>query len=207
MTNRDYSQPTFLFDVFADGSPNGIVVASSLEQAFSAAKAALTRRTVSKMETSCDFDDVQVHMRKSTETAQVALYTALAAEQKCIPFGSVDTPEFGPIKFVANRYPYVGAPLEISIVGSVGGTLEELTQLTKAYPREAREDIANDEIIVKLYSENVPLRFPLLNSGYFADTGRRIHAAFNELEVWRLLPSCLDAFRNTNKHWRKFVPA
>jgi hypothetical protein len=206
MTKQKTNQQTFVFDVYADGRINGIVVAESLDLALSTARKSLTRRTVSKMDSSCDFTEVRVQMRESNETAQIALYTALAAEKKCVPFGNVDVPDIGRIKFVANRYPYVGAPLEISIVTSVAGSLEEFNQLTKAYPRDSKADIANDEIIVKAYSENEVLRSPLLESGYFADTGKRIQLAFNELEVWRLLPEYLNAFREKNKHWGKFVP-
>jgi hypothetical protein len=42
-----------------------------------------------------------------------------------------------------------------------------------------------DEILVKTWSENEMLREPLLASGLFEDTGRRVPAGFAQAEVWR----------------------
>lgn len=43
----------------------------------------------------------------------------------------------------------------------------------------------HDEVIVRTSSENEPLRQPLLDSGYFVDTGKRIPSGYIELEVWK----------------------
>ena len=45
--------------------------------------------------------------------------------------------------------------------------------------------LAEGEVLVKTYSENEPFRQPLLDSGLFEDTGKRILSGFIELEVWR----------------------
>lgn len=56
-------------------------------------------------------------------------------------------------------------------------------------------NLGPNEVLVKTYSENVPLREPLLASGMFTDTGRRIESGFVELEVWTLVqepPMCAE---------------
>lgn len=46
--------------------------------------------------------------------------------------------------------------------------------------------IEADQMLVKTYDENAELRAPLLASGLFVDTGRRVPINFVELEVWCL---------------------
>lgn len=48
------------------------------------------------------------------------------------------------------------------------------------------EALPKDEFCVKLWSENEPLREPLLASGLFEDTGRRIPLGYAFAEVWRI---------------------
>lgn len=60
---------------------------------------------------------------------------------------------------------------------------EPFTDLSKA-PWGLIE-LAEDEVHMKFYSENEGLREPLLATGLFEDTGRRVPAGFAELEVWR----------------------
>ena len=45
--------------------------------------------------------------------------------------------------------------------------------------------LAEDEVLVKTWSENEELRQPALNTGLFIDTGRRVKSGFVEAEVWR----------------------
>lgn len=45
--------------------------------------------------------------------------------------------------------------------------------------------IAEDEILVKTWSENSNLRAPALASGHFKDTGRRIPNGMVIAEVWK----------------------
>lgn len=47
--------------------------------------------------------------------------------------------------------------------------------------------LGDGEVLVKTYSENEPMVAPLLATGAFEDTGRRVPAGFAELQVWRLV--------------------
>ncbi|MGH6639174.1 MAG: hypothetical protein ACREXN_01115 [Polaromonas sp.] len=51
--------------------------------------------------------------------------------------------------------------------------------------------LADDEVLVKTWEENAPARQPLLNSGVFSDTGKRVPCGYVEAEVWKLLPTKL----------------
>ena len=51
--------------------------------------------------------------------------------------------------------------------------------------------LADDEVPVKTCEENAPARQPLLNSGVFMDTGKRVPCGDAEAEVWKLLPTKL----------------
>lgn len=46
--------------------------------------------------------------------------------------------------------------------------------------------IEADEVIVKAWGENEALRAPMLATGLFEDTGKRIETGFVEAEVWRM---------------------
>lgn len=54
--------------------------------------------------------------------------------------------------------------------------------LTKVVPGV---QLADGEVLIKTYSENEPFRQPLLESGLFEDTGRRVNSGYINLEVWR----------------------
>jgi hypothetical protein len=99
------------------------------------------------------------------------------------------------LAFRAARYAYVGTPLSLQIwseVNETGGSYwEPFCDLTK---NVRPNDCANDQIIVKTFNENEPLREPLLKSGFFEDTGLRIQPSFAELEVWRLTRKFVAAF-------------
>lgn len=41
------------------------------------------------------------------------------------------------------------------------------------------------ELIIRTHAENQPLRQPLLKSGFFTDTGKRIPAGVVDLEIWK----------------------
>ena len=71
--------------------------------------------------------------------------------------------------------------------GAVGLVLhtqdgEPWTTLTTNIPGTV---LADDEVLIKTYSENEELRQPALDTGLFLDTGRRVQAGFAEAEVWR----------------------
>lgn len=44
--------------------------------------------------------------------------------------------------------------------------------------------LAHGEVIIRTHGTNKPLRGPLLSSGYFKDTGKRVSAGSDELEIW-----------------------
>ncbi|MCL4722808.1 MAG: hypothetical protein KJZ90_00835 [Rhodocyclaceae bacterium] len=46
--------------------------------------------------------------------------------------------------------------------------------------------LGQNEIFVKTWGENGPLRQPVLESGLFRDTGRRVPAGHVEAEVWEM---------------------
>lgn len=48
--------------------------------------------------------------------------------------------------------------------------------------------LEEDEICVKVWSENAPVAEALRNSRFFADTGRRVLTGHVYAEVWRVLP-------------------
>lgn len=55
--------------------------------------------------------------------------------------------------------------------------------------REANRELGHGEFCAKLWSENARMREPLLKSGLFEDTGRRITAGsvgFVNAEVWKI---------------------
>lgn len=52
----------------------------------------------------------------------------------------------------------------------------------------AEKYLAKDEILVKTWSENEPLVQPLLNSGYFEDTGRKIEVSqWCKASIWKIV--------------------
>jgi hypothetical protein len=46
--------------------------------------------------------------------------------------------------------------------------------------------LGKDEFHAKTWSENAPLVEPLLASGLFIDTGRRVDCGFTQASVWRI---------------------
>jgi hypothetical protein len=199
---------THVYEIYADGVKTGIVVSHNIEAALAAAISASTRKTDSKMDISCDYSQVEVVMMESGERQMVSFITAMAAEKSCKLFGEVKVESVGALTFQAARYAYVGAPLAIrALVKSERGAVEPFADLTSNIPRNTLVRVGNDEVIVRTHSENEVLRQPMLDSGYFADTGKRIASAFVQLEVWRLMPAFIEEFRQRNKHWTKFNPA
>jgi hypothetical protein len=98
------------------------------------------------------------------------------------------------LAFTADRYAYVGSPLALTLWCTDGQSMplwEPYTDLTKNHRSFWLEPT---EIVVKTYSENESVRQPLLDTGYFKDTGKRIHAGFVELEVWCITEKFAEAF-------------
>jgi hypothetical protein len=47
--------------------------------------------------------------------------------------------------------------------------------------------LADDEMLAKTWDENAAARQPLLESGVFKDTGKRVPYGFVEAEVWKIV--------------------
>lgn len=95
--------------------------------------------------------------------------------------GQVDTP-FWPARILAGRYPSGGA-LAIQLV-SEEGPPESLVFSTNLVQSGAQ--LAANEFNVKSWSENEPFVAPLLATGLFEDTGRRVRSGFVESPIWRV---------------------
>jgi hypothetical protein len=95
--------------------------------------------------------------------------------------GSVSTP-YGNATVHIGRYPSGGA---IAVEVFLGPAPDERWSFsTNLVPSGAR--IADDEFTVKSWSENEPLVEPMLATGLFEDTGRRVPSGYVEAPVWRL---------------------
>jgi len=56
------------------------------------------------------------------------------------------------------------------------------------------DPMQSDEICVRLYGDNELFRTPMLASGLFADTRKRVAVGFAEVEIWQLTPDFVRAF-------------
>lgn len=118
---------------------------------------------------------------------------AAAAVANPQPFGSVRVGEYH-CAFEAQQYARgydVQLALQLHVMED-GKPVEPFGSVTSCVP-DAK--LNGDEIIVKSYFENEILREPLLATGYFEDTGRRLPVAVSgALEIWRLTPAFVTAF-------------
>lgn len=96
--------------------------------------------------------------------------------------------------FLANRYAYVGSPLCLHIWANDGVSKPKWSPYLDLTKNVRPNECLDDEIIVKTYEENEHLREPLLQTGYFVDTGKRIQSEWVELEVWRFTDAFVEAF-------------
>ena len=97
------------------------------------------------------------------------------------PVGSLSLNLFGTreeVSIVASRYTK-GNRLALTLVSEDGSPWGNLTVNLPDAP------LADDEILVKTWSENAFYREPALNSGLFVDTGRRVPTGMALAEVWR----------------------
>jgi hypothetical protein len=135
------------------------------------------------------------HLRTIPLKGQTALTMAFIGEARPKLFASVPDIPSGGISFYAQRYPYVGAPLCLDLYQGTG----PYTTLTAQYERDFDVTLDGDEILVKAYSENEPIRAHMLASGYFKDSQKRQPLPFGELEVWKLTPKFVNEFAATHK--------
>ena len=113
-----------------------------------------------------------------------------AARKKPKAFGSVNIDDLT-VCFEAMLYPDLNLALDLHIMKD-GRPVEPYTTLT-VRPRHY-DPLQSDEVLVKTYSENEHLRGPMLASGHFVDTARRVQMNFSEFEIWQIAPPFVRAF-------------
>jgi len=96
--------------------------------------------------------------------------------------GRVSTP-YGPAVILVGRYPAGGA-IAVQLVAD--GAIPEpmATFSTNLVPSGA--EVESDEFNVKSWSENEALVQPLMATGLFEDTGKRVPSGYVVSPVWRL---------------------
>ncbi len=105
----------------------------------------------------------------------------MSTPQQCI--GRIDTP-YGSATIVVGRYPAGGA-IAIQLVDDDEPMEPIATFSTNLVPYGAT--VANDEFCVKTWSENEDLVSPMLSTGLFQDTGKRVPSGHVVSPVWRIL--------------------
>jgi hypothetical protein len=104
----------------------------------------------------------------------------LSARQQII--GRVATP-FGGATILVGRYPAGGA-IAIQLVADDEPTEPMATFSTNLVPYGAQ--VSNDEFCVKTWSENEVFVSPMLSTGLFEDTGKRVPSGYVVSPVWRI---------------------
>lgn len=105
----------------------------------------------------------------------------MSTPQQCI--GRIDTP-YGSATILVGRYPAGGA-IAIQLVDDDEPMGPIATFSTNLVPYGAT--VANDEFCVKTWSENEDLVSPMLSTGLFQDTGKRVPLGHVVSPVWRIL--------------------
>ncbi len=118
---------------------------------------------------------------------------ASAGAASSFTFGSVTCGE-NQLVFEAQSYAKGGdAPLRLQLhLVEDGHLVAPYGTVTTCVPGERAEE---DEVFVKTHFENEILRTPLLATGYFVDTGRRVPVGRgDQLEVWKITAAFVSAF-------------
>lgn len=100
--------------------------------------------------------------------------------------GHVSTP-YGGAAILVGRYPSsspVGGAIAIQLVDDEDPSEPLATFSTNLVPFGAA--VADDEFCVKTWSENEVLVAPMLATGLFEDTGRRVPSGYVVAPVWRI---------------------
>lgn len=74
-----------------------------------------------------------------------------------------------------------GHPPGFVLVTEQGAPYGTVSANVPGYPLD------DDEVLVKTWDENAAARQPLLASGVFKDTGKRVPCGFVEAEVWKIV--------------------
>ena len=104
----------------------------------------------------------------------------MSAPQQSI--GRIDTP-YGRAAILVGRYPAGGA-IAIQLVGDDEPTEPMATFSTNLVPFGAQ--VSGDEFCVKTWSENEVFVAPMLSTGLFEDTGKRVPSGYVVSPVWRI---------------------
>ena len=104
----------------------------------------------------------------------------MSAPQQSI--GRIDTP-YGSAAILVGRYPAGGA-IAIQLVGDDEPMEPMTTFSTNLVPCGAQ--LSCDEFCVKTWSENELFVSPMLSTGLFEDTGKRVPSGYVVSPVWRI---------------------
>ena len=96
--------------------------------------------------------------------------------------GRIDTP-YGSATILVGRYPAGGA-IAVQLVASDELAEPLATFSTNLVPYGAQ--VSSDEFFAKTWSENEALVAPMLSSGLFEDTGKRVPSGYVVAPVWRV---------------------
>lgn len=96
--------------------------------------------------------------------------------------GRIDTP-YGSAAILVGRYPAGGA-IAIQLVANDEPAEPMATFSTNLVPSGAQ--VSCDEFCVKTWSENEVLVSPMLSTGLFEDTGKRVPSGYVVSPVWRI---------------------
>lgn len=96
--------------------------------------------------------------------------------------GRIDTP-YGRASILVGRYPAGGA-IAIQLVAADEPTEPMATFSTNLIAYGAQ--VSCDEFCVKTWSENEVLVAPMLSTGLFEDTGKRVPSGYVVSPVWRI---------------------
>lgn len=135
---------------------------------------------------------------------QRCLLIAMCTPKTPRPFGEVAVPSLtSRLHLVAGRYPYIGAPLALSLAAREPWGWEPFCELTCNYDRGMSVGIEGDEVLVKTYSENAEVAAAVVAAGYFQPTDKRQPLNFGDLEVWKVTDKLLTEFCSANRQWAK----
>ena len=96
--------------------------------------------------------------------------------------GRIETP-YGSAALLVGRYPAGGA-IAVQLVSNDEPTEPLATFSTNLVPYGAQ--LSSDEFCVKTWSENEALVAPMLSTGLFEDTGKRVPSGYGVSPVWRI---------------------
>lgn len=80
-----------VFEIFSGGKKIGISVARNIDEALLFATNATTRKTSSKMNTTCDYEELTIGLLNDAASTMQRMRVAYAAQEKCVPLGRVSS--------------------------------------------------------------------------------------------------------------------